>query len=438
MPKITKRAVDALISENGRDAFIWDAELKGFGVRARTSGSKTYLVQYRNDEGRTRRIVLGRHGPLTAEQARTLAKQKLGEVAKGEDPAEARRELRLSLTVAEVCDWYLENARTGRILGRRRRPISPRTLDMDKSRIDRHIRPLLGTRSIRKLSLWDIEGMQASIIGGATARPRSGRGGVTTGGPGVASRAVGTLRSILGHAVRAGLVDKNPATGARLLASTPKTRALSSLELKALGEAIRGLEVEGEHPVGLAAIRLAALTGFRRMEVLGLQHGWVYGADGYVRFPHTKTGPQIRPIGPPAADLIAAQPRRAGSPWVFPSDVGDGHFVGLPRVFERVCARAGIEDATLHTLRHTFASVAASLNFSELTVAGLLGHAARGVTQGYIHLDRALVLSASDVSAGIADYLGQRHVDVAGAAHESAPEGLDLAERLIASMTEPG
>jgi len=70
------------------------------------------------------------------------------------------------------------------------------------------------------------------------------------------------------------------------------------------------------------------------------------------------------------------------------------HFIGVVRVLERVCARAGLQDVTPHTLRHTFASVAGDLNFSELTIRGLLGHAGQGVTQRYVHIDQALVLAA--------------------------------------------
>lgn len=434
MPKITKRAVDALAPPERGEAFLWDAELRGFGVRVRRS-SRVYLVQYRNDEGRTRRLVIGQHGPLTPDQARSLAKQKLGAVARGEDPAEERKTHRASLTVAELCDWYLEHARSGLILGRRRRPIKPSTLDMDASRIEQHLKPLLGPRMVKKLTLWDVEGMQAAIVAGKTAKARSRpRGGTTAGGAGVAARAVGTLRSICGHALRLGLIDKNPAAGARLVASTPKNRSLSFDEIKLLGATLRELEIEGEHPTALAAIRLALLTGFRRMEVLGLQRSWVYGAEGYVRFADTKTGAQIRPIGPAAARLIADQARRGASPYVFPSDVGDRHFVGLPRVFERVCARAEIDDVTLHTLRHTFASVAGNLNFSELTIKGLLGHSARGVTQGYVHLDRALVLAADAVSAEIDGLLGPSLTRAANSRGHHASEESELAERLIASM----
>jgi integrase len=234
--------------------------------------------------------------------------------------------------------------------------------------------------------------------------------------------------------VRAGLIERNPASGVRQVVSAPRTRSLSFGELQRLGLALHQLEIEREHPVALAALRLAVLTGFRRMEVLSLERAWVYGAEGYVRFPRTKTGHQIRPLGAAAAAVIAEQPRRSGSPYVFPADVGCGHFVGLPKVFERVCRRAEIEDATLHTLRHTFASVAASLNFSELTIAGLLGHAARGVTQGYIHLDRALVLAAEAVSAELARHLDgdrPRRPPI----QKDAPESLELAERLIASLS---
>jgi len=67
MPKITKRIVDGLHpKKEGKDSFIWDAgdgALKGFGVRVKPSGSATYLVQYRNREGRTRRLALAKSGP---------------------------------------------------------------------------------------------------------------------------------------------------------------------------------------------------------------------------------------------------------------------------------------------------------------------------------------------------------------------------------------
>ena len=183
MAKITKRAVDAPQSVSGRDVFIWDSELRGFGVRVKPSGVRTFLIQYRNVEGRTRRLVLGQYGALTPENARDLAREKLAGVAKGEDPSAERHAVRAGMSVAEVCDWYLEQAEAGRILGRNRRPIKASTLQMDRSRIETHIKPLLGSRLVSGLTLKDIEGMQADIAAGKSARGRKkGRGGKSTGG----------------------------------------------------------------------------------------------------------------------------------------------------------------------------------------------------------------------------------------------------------------
>jgi Arm DNA-binding domain len=136
MPKITKRLVDRLQPDDaGRDVFQWDAgdgALKGFGVRVKPSGVASYFVQYRNQEGRTRRLVLGRVGELTPDEARALAADKLKGVRKGADPSADRHVARTALTVAELCDLYLADA------GER---VKASTLAMDRSRIECHVKP---------------------------------------------------------------------------------------------------------------------------------------------------------------------------------------------------------------------------------------------------------------------------------------------------------
>jgi integrase len=406
MAKITKRAVDALQRGADRDVFLWDSELRGFGIRAKPSGVKTFFIQYRNIEGRTRRLVLGQYGVLTAEIARHLARKKLTAVADGADPSADRHGVRVGMTVTEVCDWYLEQAEAGRLLGRNRRPIKASTLKSDRGRIDIHIKPLLGGRLISRMALNDVEGMQADIAAGKSARGRKrGRGGRSTGGPGVASRTISTLRSILGHAARLGIIGKNPAQGVRQLAVASHKRRLSEDELRRLGRVIRTAVAQGEHPTGVSAIRLMLMTGFRRMEVLALKREWYTRSDHCVRFPDTKSGAQIRVLGEAAMDCIDAQRNRAESAFVFPADWGDGHFIGVVRVLDRICRKVGLEKVTPHVLRHTFASVAGDLGFSELTIAGLLGHSARGITQRYVHLDTALVVAADRVSMAIATML---------------------------------
>jgi integrase len=226
----------------------------------------------------------------------------------------------------------------------------------------------------------------------------------------MASRSVATLRALLGHAHRVRLIEVNPAWGVRQIASKRRDRHLSFEELHTLGRVMRICADEGEHPKGISALRFILLTGFRRLEALGLQHAWVSSVQRCVRFPDTKTGAQIRPIGKVALELIGTQPMMSDSPYVFPADVGNGHFIGLVRVLKRVCDRAKINGITPHVLRHTFATVAAELGFSELTIAGLLGHASQGVIQRYVHLDKALVLPADQVSAKIAELLDTEDV----------------------------
>src|SRR5690606_1295792 len=122
-----------------------------------------------------------------------------------------------------------------------------------------------------------------------------------------------------------------------------------------------------------------------------------------VRFPDTKCGPQVRVMGRTASSFVMSLRSQTNRAHVFPGDrENEGHFIGVTRVLNRVCAEAGLVGVTPHVLRHTFASFAAELGYSELTIAGLLGHTASGVTQRYVHLDAALVGAADHVSREIA------------------------------------
>ena len=103
--KITKRAVDALRSENGAEVVLWDTELKGFGVRAQRGGAKSYILHYRCGVGRSapiRKLTIGRHGsPWTPEMARSEAKCLLGAIENGADPAADKSARKEAATIAD-------------------------------------------------------------------------------------------------------------------------------------------------------------------------------------------------------------------------------------------------------------------------------------------------------------------------------------------------
>jgi integrase len=403
MPKITKRLVDALRPDrNVKDIFVWDAgdgALKGFGIRMKPSGVASYLVQYRNKEGRTRRLVIGKVGTLAPDEARKLAGDALRAAAKGGDPSAERHAVRGAITLADLCELYLAEAKSR---------IKASTWVLDRSRIETHVKPLIGRLTVRSLTAADIERMKADIIAGKTARARRGRGGIVTGGSATAARTMGMLGTILEYArTSLKIIKENPARGVKKPPDRKQRRFLNIREITQLGQTMREAEMAGENATGLAAIRLLLLTGLRRMEALALRREWVDGHAHCIRFEDTKSGAQLRPIGAEAVRLIEVQPVRDGCPWVFPTSAGDGHFVGLPKVLERTCAKAGLEGVTVHVLRHSFAATAAEMGFSELTIAGLLGHSVPGITARYAHVpDSALVAAAERVSSRIASALG--------------------------------
>ena len=166
---------------------------------------------------------------------------------------------------------------------------------------------------------------------------------------------------------------------------------------------MRNAEAGAEGATAPAAVRLLLLTGFRRMEALALPRAWVDTPAHCVRLMESKSGYQLRPVGAAALKLLEGIPEREGNPWVFPAERGNGHFVGLPKALGRLCAKAKLDGVTVHVLRHSFAATAAEMGYSELTIAGLLGHSVPGVTVRYAHVpDSALVSAADRVSARIA------------------------------------
>lgn len=398
MPKLTKTMIDAL-APTDTDYFVWDDALPGFGVRVWPSGKKTFLAQYRAGR-RTRRMKIGTHGPLTVEEARREAKIILGDVARGEDPAEERATRRKSMTVAELCATYLDALDRGLILGKGGRPKKTSTLYTDRGRIDRHIVPLLGKKLVRDVTRADVTRFLRDVTAGKTATiQKTGklRGkSVVRGGAGTAARTVGLLGGILSFAVSEGVIDFNPTAGVKRPADNRRDRRLTAEDYRALGDALTAPASDAEHRQVIHLIRLLALTGARLGEIVKLRWEEVDRGGQCLRLSDSKEGKCVRPLGRPALDVLAEIEAIEGNPYVLTAVRGTGHFGGAPAGIERIMRRAGLEGVTAHTLRHGYASVAADLGFTESTIAAILGHAAGSVTGRYIHHLDAVLLAAAD------------------------------------------
>lgn len=214
MVKLSKRIVDQA-EPGAADYFIWDDDLAGFGLRVFRSGKRSYLVQYRAG-GRTRRFTIGAHGVWAPEAARKEARILLGRIAQGENPAEQKQFDTKAITVKELCTRYLADCEAGLVPGKGGRPKKPSTLNIDRSRISRHILPLLGNRRVQDLTQADITKFLRDVANGKTrtdVKTRKHGRAIVRGGIGTGSRGVGLLGGILTYAIREGIIDKNPVHG---------------------------------------------------------------------------------------------------------------------------------------------------------------------------------------------------------------------------------
>jgi integrase len=320
-----------------------------------------------------------------------LAKDQLGKVARGVDPAEEKAGARKDITVAELCELYLaEGCATKKAS----------TIYTDRGRILRHIIPLLGRKRIKNVTREDVERFLVQVAEGKTAvdekTGKHGRARVT-GGKGVASKSVILLGAIFSFAGDRRLVTENPVRGVKRYQDGSKERYLSPAELGHLGDALA--LATNEHSSAITALRLLALSGCRKSEILGLRWEWVDFERSCLVLPDSKTGRKIVPLGAPALELLASLPRLDPT-LVCPGLKPGMPFVGLRRVWKRICATAGIGDARLHDLRHSYASMGASGGDSLLMIGKLLGHRKASTTQKYAHLADDPVKATADRIAG--------------------------------------
>jgi integrase len=426
--KITKRQVDA-IRPGERDRFLWDSQLKGFGLKVTTAGRKVYVLQYRMG-GRglpVKRYTIGNHGDYTPDQARNIAEKLRGSIRNNVDPGAAKRKAiadqRAAITIKQLCERYLENPP----------PKKSSTLATDRGRIIRHIVPLLGSKPVRDVSAGDVRRFMAAVAAGKTKGDiKTGKRGraIVIGGKGTATRTVGLLGGIFSYAVTEGYRTDNPVRGIKRYPDQKAERFLSPAELKTLGDILFAAErawnvyeasehawraggkrgpkpkkpENAENPTALAAIRLLLFTGCRKSEILTLKWEHIDFERQCLRLSDSKTGAKTVPLGAPALALLSGLTRIDGNSYVLPSDISDRHFVGLPKIWERLRKRAKLTKVRLHDLRHSFASAGAATRDSLLIIGKLLGHRDAKTTARYAHLaDDPLRAAANRISSTIAD-----------------------------------
>jgi integrase len=197
---------------------------------------------------------------------------------------------------------------------------------------------------------------------------------------------------MLSYAKEIGYIEQNPTHGIRKPADKHRSFHLAPENYRSLGEALEAAERRGEHWQAIAVIRLLAVTGCRRSEILNLKWSEVDFKASCLRLGDTKTGASLRPL-PEPAHAILAHLKRDGD-YVFPAvNRADRTYASVfPKAWRRIIGTA----YSPHGLRHAYASAAHELGLGELTIKALLGHARLGVTSGYVATVDSFLLSAAE------------------------------------------
>ena len=319
------------------------------------------------------------------------------------------------MTIAELGDLYFAQAGAGRVRGKHGTPKKASTLRIDRYRWREYVVPLIGRRFARELERRDVVAFLSAAETRARKAGRSGAG---------ERRLKGMLGGVMAHAVEQGVIEANPCLGIKTRPDGRRRIALDGAQYRALGGALARAASAGEPWQAVEALRLIALTGCRRGEVVGLRWSEVDLKGQALRLADSKTGANVRPLGKGAcAQLRRIRGLSGTMSFVFPAAPdAERTYAGLGRASRRIIGRTVVTQdgaaLTPHGLRHAFAGVAAGeLNYAEPTIAALIGHAATNVTSRYIHhLDSALIAAADAVSERIGGWLDE---GVALASHEA-------------------
>lgn len=368
--KITKRTVDA--AEKAAERYIlWDSDLKGFGLRVETSGTKTFLVRYRM-AGRKRFYALARSEEVAPEQARALAKEALSNVRHGLDPADDRRKERESLTVSRLAERFLEEH-----VEVKRKATTERHY---RSLINRYLLPKLGSRKAQDLPRADLAELHLSM----KKRPYQ------------ANRLLAVVASMYSFGEKHGLVPEgyNPSARIDRFPEGRRERFLSNEELGRLGKAFRQFETDGRFGTAITALRLLLFTGARLREILHLRWEYVDLERGLLLLPDSKSGRKAITLNAAAAAVLKSLDENG--PFVFPGLDPEFPRADLKKPWTAVTEAASLPGLRIHDLLHSFASIGAGAGLGLPIVGKLLGHTQASTTQRYAHLDADPVRRAAN------------------------------------------
>jgi integrase len=333
--------------------------------------------------GRTRRITIGRHGVLTADNARRGAVQHLAKVAGGENPSAERKTARAKARQTQTVEQLAKRFLSDYVEPRRK----PSTAAEYRRILETRIPDALGKMPVDSVNREDIEALHLSL----RTKPYE------------ANRTLAVLSKMFNMAEvwRLRADGSNPVRKVERYTEKKRDRFLSEAELGRLGEVLAEAgRTQTEMPGVLAAIRLLSFTGCRAGEILNLRWSDVDLAFGVLRLPDAKAGARIVPLGAPAVDLLQAMPRKTGYVVTGKKRKKPLSLFTLESVWSRLRKKAKLDNARLHDLRHTVGTYAGQAGLNAFVVRDILGHKTLAMTDRYVSQDTNPLRGAADQVAG--------------------------------------
>jgi len=344
-----------------RTRILWDGEVKGLGLRITRAGVKSYVLSYRAD-GRKRLMTLARASETSLEGVRRLSGDLLVRIRQGEDPLESRRSVQSQPTVAEAMQRYLEEYQSRRVANGR---LSQRTLKEYRRQAKKYVLPVIGRKRVVDVGRGDVDRVLTPLP------------------PIMANRVCAFLSAFFNKAEHWEYRPQhtNPARGIEKAREVERDRTLSAEELSALGRTLDS--DESLNPSAVLAIRLAAITGLRIGEVIGLRWDDIDIETGVVVLRQTKTGRRIHTLPSVALALIADTPPIgayliAGRKSDRPMD-----YSAVRRTWSAACEAADIKGVRLHDLRRTIMTEAAALGVGSHLLRDMVGHKTTAMADRY-------------------------------------------------------
>lgn len=357
--RINDQFVKTLRPPSKGNRVIFDDRLTGFGVRITANSNIAFILNY-SHKGRERRMTIGQYPTFTVLAARKEAEQLKGQVARGIDPLERRQADHKSPTVEDMWKRY-----EAQYLPK----LADRSQKDQRAMFTKSILPAIGRKKVEDVTFNDCEALHRKI---------------TKDRPTRANRVIEVLRRNFNLAIKWGWVERNPASGIERNPEPKRERYLSPSEIEALLSAL------GRHKekTSCDAIKFILLTGCRRGEALNAT--WSQFDDELkIWTKPAATTKQRRlhrvPVSSSVSELLRRRRRIHNSKFVFDSGEGSA-LTDIKRTWAAATKMAGIEDARIHDLRHTFASIAVSQGQSLPVIGAMLGHTQTQTTARYAHL----------------------------------------------------